>query len=63
MEEQIPHYQIDESLIYRDNNNNNNDNLCIEIACVITVLTCGCTIVSLLLIGAIEGELNYNFTI
>ena len=60
MEEKIPHYQIDESLVYQGNKN---DNLCIEITCVVTVLTCGCTILSLLLIGAIEGELNYNFTI
>ena len=61
MEEQIPHYKIDEQLFYPENNTN--DNLCIEIACVVTVLTCGCTMVFLLLIGAIEGELNYNFTI
>ena len=58
MEEQIFH-KIDGTLFYQDNNNN----LCKEITCVITLLTCGCTIVSLLLISAIEGELNYNFTI
>ena len=61
MEEQIPHYKIDEELFYPEDNTN--DNLCIEITCVVTVLTCGCTMLSLLLIGAIEGELNYNFTI
>ena len=60
MDEHTSHYQVDERLFYPDNNTN--DNLCKEIACVVTVLTCGCTIVSLLLISAIEGELNYNFT-
>ena len=57
---------MDPVLSYKINENlfpQGDKKLCKEITCVITVLTCGCTMLSLLLISAIEGELNYNFTI
>ena len=56
---EIPHYKIDENLFYPPENKN----LCKEITCVIGVITFGCTCLSLLLISAVEGELNSNFTI
>ena len=57
--EEIPHYKIDENLFYPQENKN----LCKEITCVIGGFTLGCSCLSLLLISAAEGELNYNFTI
>tara|TARA_Y100000817_G_scaffold35397_1_gene24408 strand:- start:538 stop:714 length:177 start_codon:yes stop_codon:yes gene_type:complete len=57
--EEIPHYKIDENLFYPQENKN----LCREITCVIGVFTFGCTCLSLLIISAVEGELNYNITI
>ena len=61
--DQVLHYKIDENRINYQSNNQFNNQLCKEITCVITVLTCGCTILSLLIISTIEKDLNFNFTI